>query len=435
LPAIAAVVLISPAIGAARGDDDPARRALDEVVAAYKALGSYEDHGTLTIAAAIDGQPQRRAWPMAFRLQRPDKFQIEAGGVRLVSDGKTLLTVISATKRYLREPAPARPGLAAVTEGPAGSMVLGGPGGGAAAVVLQLLLGDDPARALLEGGTALRLDPDQDRDGHALHVLILEPRTGPKIRLLADAGSHLVRRVELVGAAGPDIAWDAGEIATAALPAERFAAAPPAGLTEVSALQAAGAGGQPARHELLGKHVPEFTLTVLDAAGKTRRVTRDELAGKVVLLDFWATWCGPCLRELPEIAALIAQYEKAGKAVVVIAASQDRVPKEGTLRELVETTLAEQKLEMSRPAVGLVALDPEMALGQAFQIEALPTVFLIDGKGVVQAVHVGYQEDVRATLTKDIDALLDGKSLLDPPKPEAAAVEPPKADAPPPGTP
>ncbi len=163
----------------------------------------------------------------------------------------------------------------------------------------------------------------------------------------------------------------------------------------------------------MGKPAPEFTLTVLDDAGKTRRLTKDDLAGKVVLIDFWATWCGPCLRELPEIAALAASYEKAGKPVVVVAVSEDRPPQEGTLRELVATTLTERKLELTRGPVAHVALDPEMALGQTFDIEALPTVFLLDAKGVVQAVHVGAAGDVREVLTRDIDTLLAGKSLVD----------------------
>ena len=42
---------------------------------------------------------------------------------------------------------------------------------------------------------------------------------------------------------------------------------------------------------LLGKPAPEFTLTVLDGPGKTRTITKAELAGKVVVIDFWATWC------------------------------------------------------------------------------------------------------------------------------------------------
>ena len=58
----------------------------------------------------------------------------------------------------------------------------------------------------------------------------------------------------------------------------------------------------------VGKPAPDFTLTLLDGPGKTKTVTKAELAGKVVVIDFWATWCGPCMKELPEIQKLIDSY-------------------------------------------------------------------------------------------------------------------------------
>jgi thiol-disulfide isomerase/thioredoxin len=58
----------------------------------------------------------------------------------------------------------------------------------------------------------------------------------------------------------------------------------------------------------VGKPAPDFSLTLLDGPGKVKTITKAELAGKVVLIDFWATWCGPCLMELPEIQKLIENY-------------------------------------------------------------------------------------------------------------------------------
>lgn len=400
-------------------EDSDARALLDTVVKSYQALDAYSDGGTFTITATIRGKQTTLATPMGLRLKRPNLVAVDAGNVRLFSDGKTLTTLIVPTKRFVSEPAPAKLGLAAIVEGPAGAMLLGGPGGAAANVVLQMLLGTDPAAGLLAGGTVAKLDPDREHNGKTVRVLRLDPLTGADVTLLIDPATKLIQRIEIAdpnraadpGVTAVGLVWDAVAVSTEAPKPEAFAATTPPGFTKVSELQAAKAKPAEPKHELIGQPAPEFTLDVLEAGGATRRVTKADLAGKVVLLDFWATWCGPCLRELPEIAALIEEYNQAGKPVVVLAASQDRKPKDGAVRALVESTMKEHKLDLVRPPVGLVALDPEMALGQAFKVEALPTVFLLDKKGVVQGVHIGAGDDIREVLRRDIDALLEGKPL------------------------
>ncbi|MHC5539609.1 TlpA family protein disulfide reductase, partial [Singulisphaera rosea] len=162
--------------------------------------------------------------------------------------------------------------------------------------------------------------------------------------------------------------------------------------------------------ELVGKPAPEFTMTLLDGPGKTRTVTKADLAGKVVLIDFWATWCPPCLEELPEIQKLIDSLAKDGKDVLVIAQSVDQKPRElGELRTLVEQTLTDKKVSLSSNKVGLVALDPSGTIGESFHVEAIPALVLIDAKGVVQATHVGVQTE--ETIRKEIQAILEGKPI------------------------
>ena len=169
--------------------------------------------------------------------------------------------------------------------------------------------------------------------------------------------------------------------------------------------------------EKLGKPAPDFTLTLLDGPGKTRTMTKADLAGKVVLIDFWATWCGPCLMELPEIQKLIEHYKDAKKDVLVVALSQDSEPQEiSEVRKLVEKTLADKKIDLTGGPVGRIGLDPSNSVGKAFDVEGYPTLVILDGKGIVQSAHVGYNPDaaepLHKTLATEIDALLEGKSLV-----------------------
>jgi hypothetical protein len=73
--------------------------------------------------------------------------------------------------------------------------------------------------------------------------------------------------------------------------------------------------------------------------------------------------------------------------------------------------LREKKLKLDVSPVGLVALDPSNAVGEAFQVEGYPTVVLLDAKGVVRSAHVGFDPDVGKTFSREIDALLSGKPI------------------------
>ena len=119
--------------------------------------------------------------------------------------------------------------------------------------------------------------------------------------------------------------------------------------------------------------VPEVTFTTL--AGKP--ITTDELRGKVVLVNFWATTCEVCARELPQIVATYKTYASRGFEVVAVAMPYDRPD------WVVEYARREQ-LPFT------VALDYDGTLNRAFGgVEATPTGFLIDKQGRILRHFVG----------------------------------------------
>ena len=120
-----------------------------------------------------------------------------------------------------------------------------------------------------------------------------------------------------------------------------------------------------------GAPAPDFQLTNLE--GESVRLS--ELEGRVVLLNFWATWCGPCRVEMPAIQARYEAY--ADKGLVVLAVNFDE-PRE----DVVDFR---DELELTFPML----LDPGAAVQRLYGILGYPTSFFVDRDGVIRVHHIG----------------------------------------------
>ena len=109
-----------------------------------------------------------------------------------------------------------------------------------------------------------------------------------------------------------------------------------------------------------------FSLTSLDG----RTYTLAGLRGKIVLLNFWATWCPPCRKEMPDMEKLYRRFEN--KGLVVLAISDEA-------RETVAPFIAKQKYTFP------ILLDPDRKVHDAFQVEGIPQSFLFDRSGRLAA--------------------------------------------------
>jgi peroxiredoxin len=121
-----------------------------------------------------------------------------------------------------------------------------------------------------------------------------------------------------------------------------------------------------------GRAAPDFRLTTLD--GRTVRLS--DLQGKMVLVNFWASWCVECRQEMPEIIKAYGQYHDRGFEVVAVDEQEDAT----TVRKWVEA------YGMQFP----VALDTTSQVGQTYRAEKqLPTSFFVDQNGQVTDIHLG----------------------------------------------
>ncbi len=442
---LALVVVLGPA-GSGSGQDarskaprpdDPAARALlEQVSKAYRSLSSYSDQGEFAIAMTLGGKVHKQVRPLKLAFARPNKVDLDAGVARLTSDGKTMTEVVESLKRYATAPAPEAIGINTFREGPIGAVLFGGPTAAPMSVFLSLLTGTNPDVLVDQMGGSIRRAPATVGGKADEAAVLIDLVEGPDLLLKVDPSTKLLTAIdlkidpkELARSAPPgqtlsieQFGWTAGTVSTLPIKDQAFAFAPPKGFTLVESLKDQPGAGQAPKHaieEKIGKPAPEFSLTLLEGPGKTRTVTKAELAGKVVLIDFWATWCGPCLIELPEIQKLIESYAATKKEVVIVALSQDSEPAElSEVRKRVEKTLDEKKIKLTGGTVGQIALDPSNSVGNAFEVEGYPTLVILDGKGIVQSAHVGYNPDtaepLHKSLAKEIDALLEGKSLAVP---------------------
>jgi thiol-disulfide isomerase/thioredoxin len=171
------------------------------------------------------------------------------------------------------------------------------------------------------------------------------------------------------------------------IPPDTFVFTPPAGAQQTSSLT----GRQ--ESPFVGKKATDFTLEGLEKGASVRLA---DYAGKVVMLDFWASWCAPCRYEMPVLQELYDRYKDEGLALIAVNVGEDR------------DTAA--RFVTSYGFTFPVALDPKRSVESVYATRGLPTLIIIDRQGVIQHVHVGFGRDLKIRLTDEVETLLAGEA-------------------------
>jgi peroxiredoxin len=339
------------------------------------------------------GVKQAQVVKQTVQYVHPNRFLLTVepanAGPQVISDGKRITLYSSTFGKYLQDDAPER-----LTKEETLARA-----GGVGSQILMIAAADDPYDVMVDESTQAKYLGEEEIDGEKMQkIRVTEGMVDMDMwfdekSLMRRMQPDLTRQMQ-----GRDVGdmtmsvvitindWKKGE----AIPDETFAFTPPEGAEQVESVQAVFGGPDmpdPSRR-LRGKPAPPVNLDTLDG-GKLELAS---LKGKVVILDFWATWCPPCVASLPILVEVAGEY--ADKGVVFYAVNVGE--EEGEINAFMQ----QHGLAMN------VALDKDRKASDAYMANAIPQTVIVGADGNVHAVHVGAGRDLKEKLTRDLDAAL-----------------------------
>lgn len=136
---------------------------------------------------------------------------------------------------------------------------------------------------------------------------------------------------------------------------------------------------------------PAFTLPTATGAN----VSLGDHKGKIVYVDFWASWCGPCRQSFPWMNEMLSKYQAQGFEIIAVNLDAARADADDFLA--------------ANPASFTVALDPQATMPPQYGVKGMPTSYLIDGNGEIILQHTGFNDSHKADLEAAIQKALETK--------------------------
>jgi thiol-disulfide isomerase/thioredoxin len=399
-----------------------AAKFLDETAARYRKLKTYQDEaevGLEVVAKDKDGGDAGQKQSLATRLKfrAPNFILIEREDESIQCDGAKLWQIRPEWKQYTEQVAP--PKLDA-------EELLGNSGApfGGHPIVRLLLAASGKRSAYFPELGKLREVRAETRAGRAGHVLVGDIELSfmgegaQKSELWFDDADGLLREIHVdltesyrkqlaamehgdEDEGGRPAKIERAEIyvrldqvkADADLPAEMFTYKPAEGVKKVAEFDESE---RPGPEDLIDKPAPAFGGD--DLAGE--KLSLEGLKGRVVVLDFWATWCGPCVAAIPHIQKLADKFKD--QPVTVMGVNGDDKGKEAKVRKFLET----KKITLRQ------FMDADGSVAKKYLVSGIPSLFIIDKEGVIRDAHVGFSgEGMVDELAEKIAKLIKGEKI------------------------
>jgi peroxiredoxin/outer membrane lipoprotein-sorting protein len=379
LAALLALIFAGPVQAETAPD---ARALLQQVRDAYRALTSYHFEGAMSIRTTGGAEDQNLEIPAVMAADRAGRVRLEIrhpqmGGL-IVSDGRRTSTFASALNQYTQKPAEAVADTAGMPEPLGNSPIrryfdpLRDLRDAIVAGEQRIVIGGEPADCwVVRCDNTPRQVLAADSTAHAAatfwvdktRTLVLRDSSYLSMRNPATGDTLTVEQVTRFTLARVN----------EALPDSLLAFVPPAGAVLVQAFGPQG-GAEP-QSPLVGKPAPPFTLKGV----KGSTVSLAAYKGKVVLLDFWATWCGPCRIEMPRVEKLYKEFKAKGLVVFGVDFAEDPA--------VVRAFLARN------PYTIPILLDVSGEVGRKYQADGIPTLVVIGKDGRISSYFVGVREE------------------------------------------
>jgi thiol-disulfide isomerase/thioredoxin len=349
---------------------------------------------------SINGQPEALETDYSVTVARPDKVAVTLNNRELTmnfySDGTTTTRFLPDYDQYMEDPAPTSPAMALQNS----SFAVIDP----AIKVLSEMLMENPFETIKD---AAYIGTEKLNEKSVDHIQIdyngtkadlwIEQGSAPRIVKVQPDMSAVAAQMK---AQNPNMTsveievfaditdWVIGGKMDALL-----AFNPPADAQKVAQFNMQP---PPPANALLGKPAPDFKLDVMD--GGSLEIAAKK-ADEILILDFWATWCGPCRKAMPILEKVSKEFADQGVKLYAVNLEEDS--------EEIKNFLTSQKLDV------MVALDSDSSVAAQYMVQGIPQTVIIGKDGSVQVVHVGVSPYLETQIRDELTALVKGERLAD----------------------